>query len=102
MKTAKVRIQDCTNNRGEYANMLLDTGAKCTYITFSKAKSLGLKLGPAQTVKLNTFGESNPSNMVVYETKLAIKQEDGSVKMINAKICKNITGPMMICRNWIL
>ena len=60
--------------------MLLDTGAKRSYITLEKAKSLGLKLGPKKMVKLNTFGSTNPSSMFIHETELILKLKDGSRK----------------------
>ena len=76
--------------------MLLDTGAKRTYITYEEAQKLGLKIGPTREVKLNTCGSTKPNNMFVQETDLIIKQKNGSKKMIRAKKCKNITGPMLI------
>ena len=90
MKMARIRIQNCDNSNQVDANMLLDTGAKRTYITLGKAQKLGLKIGPKREVKLNTFGSTKTSNMLVQETDLIIKQKDGSKKTVCAKICKNI------------
>ena len=93
---ARIRIQNCDSSNQVDANMLLDTGAKRTYITMEKAQKMGLKIGPKREVKLNTFGSTKPSNMLVQETDLIIKQKDGSKKTVCAKICKNITGPMLV------
>ena len=87
-------LKNNVTGREELANALLDTRAKRTYITMEKAKKLGLRWGPATTVRLNTFG-LDTANICVNVTTLAIKMKDGRVKMIKAKICKNITGAMM-------
>ena len=58
--------------------MLLDAGAKRTYITREKAKGLGLKIGPPMVVRLNTFGATSLNHMNINETKLSIKQKDGT------------------------
>ena len=95
MKTAKVIIRNRANNEECYANTLLDTGAKRTYVTMNKAKELGLKFGPSKLMKVNVFGDNRPSKINIYETQLDIKLKDGSGKTVCAKICKTITGPML-------
>ena len=94
MKTATVRIENCLNGKKGVANALLDTGAKRTYITLDMAKSLGLKCGPQNVIKLNTFGANKPSEIHTSKTKFSIKQKDGTTKVIQAKVCKTITGAL--------
>ena len=94
MKSAQINIRNQLNGKECHANILLDTGAKRTYITVGKAKLLGLKMGPLKTVRLNTFGSVAPNNIPTNETKLSIKHKDGTYKLIYAKVCKTITGPM--------
>ena len=94
MKSAQISIKNQVNGRECEANMLLDTGAKMTYITIEKAKGLGLKIGSPMVVRLNTFGATSPNHMNINETKLSIKQKDGTYRLIRAKVCKTITGPM--------
>ena len=94
MKSARVSLRNKGNGKECDANILLDTGAKRTYITLEKAKMLGLKMGPPKIIKLNTFGASSPNDMNIYETTLSIRQKDGTFKVIRAKVCKTITGPM--------
>ena len=94
MKSAQINIRNQLNGKECHANILLDTGAKRTYITVEKAKLLGLKMGPLKTVRLNTFGSVAPNNIPTNETKLSIKHKDGTYKLIYAKVCKTITGPM--------
>ena len=67
MKSAKVKLRNKTNGKGCDANILLDTGAKRTYITMEKARLLGLKLSPPKLIKLNTFGATSPNDMNVQE-----------------------------------
>ena len=69
--------------------MILDTGAKRTYITSDKARELGLRFGPTRSVCLNTFGEKKFN-----ETILGIRLKDGSIKLLKVKLFKVITGPM--------
>ena len=45
-------------------------------------------------MRLNTFGSVAPNNIPTNETKLSIKQKDGTYKLICARVCKTITGPM--------
>ena len=94
MKSAQISIKNQVNGRECEANMLLDNGAKRTYITIEKAKGLWLKIGPPMVVRLNTFGATSPNHMNINETKLSIKQKDGTYRLIRAKVCKTITGPM--------
>ena len=56
MKTAKVQIKNPLSGRTDMATVLMDTGAKHTYITLQKAKCIGIKGGVPTMVKLNTFG----------------------------------------------
>ena len=94
MKTATVNIENGTTGRKGIAHVLLDTGAKRTYITLEKAKSLGLQCGPRKAAKFNTFGAIEPSEIYTSNTTFYIRQLDGSTKRINARVCKTITGAL--------
>ena len=74
---------------------MLDTGAEVTYITAEKAKSLGLNFGKSRMLHLNTFGNTYPTSLSTCETQFSIRQVDGSLKWIKARICKHITGQLM-------
>ena len=95
MKTANVIIRNRANNEECYANTLLDTGVKRTYVTLNKAKEVGLKFGPSKLMKVNVCDDNRPSNINIYETQLDMKLKDGSSKTVCVKICKTITGPML-------
>ena len=95
MKTAKVQMKNPKSKRMESGIALLDTGAKRTYITMEKARSLALTYGPTKTVKLNTFGSGCASNLETNTTSFIIRQKNGIQKTIEARICKKITGSML-------
>ena len=94
MKSARVVVRNKINSVESEANVLLDTGAKRMYITLDKVKELGLKMSQPKSIKLNTFGANIPNDMSICETKICIKEKNGSCKMLNAKVCKTITGIM--------
>ena len=95
MKTARVEILNLSGKKSRIVTALLDTGAKRTYITREAARALGLDHGPSILTKLNTFGTTNTSDMYTNKTTFAMKQNDASLMMVNANICKNITGNMV-------
>ena len=95
MKTASTILQKNVTGKEDVANALLDTGAKRTFITMEKARKLGLRWGPPTIVKLNTFGSNNSNDICINVTTLAIRMKNGSKKLIQAKICKTITGAML-------
>ena len=68
MKTAKVCMRNSTTGKVVIGTAMLDTGEKLTYITAEKAKSLGLKFGSSRVVQLNTFGNTNPTEVTTSET----------------------------------
>ena len=95
MKTASVCIKHPKSDRVEQGMALLGTGAKQTYITVEKAKSMGLNVGPTQVLQLNTFGNTIPTEFTTSQTTFYIRQINGSYKRINARVCKNITGQLI-------
>ena len=92
MKTASVDIINLQNKNRCSLNVLLDTGAKNTYITVDMAKRLGLQCGPKKISRFSTFGAEDANCMYVSNTVFGLIQKDGTVKTINAKVCKVITG----------
>ena len=94
MKTARVCMKNPKSGEIEQGMAMLDTGAKHTYVTMEKAKSLGLDFGSSRMVQLCTFGNTNPTEVKTCQTSLCIRQIDGSLLRIKARICKNITGQL--------
>ena len=92
MKTAKVYIVNTVTGKGKMAMALFDSGAKKSYITKDVAEVLGLVSGPANLVRLNTFGTTATSDIYTRKTCFNIQQLDGSSLKIVANICDNITG----------
>ena len=95
MKTAKVRAVNPKSGRIENGMLMLDTGAKHSYITAELAWKLGIEKGPSNLVRLNTFGNTNPREIYTNRTVFSIRQMDGSNKRISARICKEITGKII-------
>ena len=93
MKTVKITVQNIETGKSEWANALLETGAKRTYITKETAESLGLHHGYGKLFNFNTFGATNSSDMMTVKTRFSIAQKNGSNKMIDAKIVPVITAP---------
>ena len=59
--------------------------------TAEKAKSLGLKFGSSRVVQLNTFGNTNPTEVTTSETIFYLK-------LIKARMCKHIAGQLTKCK----
>ena len=94
MKTVRVPVLNELTGEKQYANGLLDSGSKRTYVIEPKARSLHLRKGRKATVNMNTFGKSDPSQTKTQKTSFKIIQKNGSLKEIEAKIVKTISGPM--------
>ena len=92
MKIAKVEIKNPVSGRTDTATVLMDTGAKHSYITSEKAKRLGIEGNNSTTVKLNTFGTDEQSTIQTKEAAFMIKLRDGTYMHIQAKTCNTVTG----------
>ena len=85
MKTAKFTKKNPSSGVTTFATVLLNTGAKYTYIRTHKARSIGIEGKFREMVKLNTFGTDKQSTMQAREISFMIHQSNGSYKKIRCK-----------------
>ena len=95
MKTARIEVVNPETGKRNYATVLLDTGAKHSYISSELASTIGLRGRKSHLVRLNTFGTKKQTDMLTQLTSLSILQKDGLYININARICNTITGTVM-------
>ena len=92
MKTGKITIKNSLSGKTTIASILLDTGAKHTYITSHKAKELGIEGELPEMVKLKTFGTDKQSTMRTMRTSFMIRLKNGNYMRLGARICDTVTG----------
>ena len=95
MKTVRLMLRNTVNNHEEPVNALLDIGSKRTYVTSEKSRKLKLNTRDEKPVNMNTFGSQDTKQINVRVAEFMLKLKDGKEKKIVARVCDNITGPVV-------
>jgi len=93
MQTATVTVENpCDSNLNKTVQLLFDSGSFRSYISMDLAKSLKLKLGKEQVIKLVTFGKATSTVIKTPTATIDLPLRDGTNLKLTVNVVPKITG----------